>query len=143
MLSNERSWVRLATDDVECIVRPCRPDGITQSQMLARARRGLLRCRQARSRQFGSAMFGEAAWDMLLTLYVSEVDIQTMTLSRLAQLVEAPASSALRWVDYLDAQRLVRRDDHPSDRRSSLVKLTDKGRASLKSYLTGTFEIMP
>lgn len=88
-------------------------------------------------------MFGEAAWDMLLTLYVSENDIDAMTLSHLAQLVDAPPSSALRWIEYLEAQRLVRRNPHPTDRRSLLVKLTDKGRARLESYLTETLEIMP
>jgi DNA-binding MarR family transcriptional regulator len=138
VLSNEKTWVRPATEDVEFIV--CRPAGISQSQMLARAG-GLLRCRRARSRQFGSAMFGETAWDMLLTLYVS--DVEAMTLSHLAQLVEAPPSSALRWIEYLEAQRLARRDAHPSDRRSALVKLTDKGRASLELYLTETLEFMP
>jgi DNA-binding MarR family transcriptional regulator len=66
-----------------------------------------------------------------------------MTASRLALLVEAPQSSALRWIDYLEAQRLVRRHAHPNDRRCALVKLTDKGRANLELYLTETLEIMP
>ena len=137
MLSNEKSWVRPATEDVGFIV--CRPAGISQSQLHARAA-GLLHCRQARSRHFASAMFGETAWDMLLTLYISEAE--AMTLSHLAQLVEAPPSSALRWIEYLEAQRLARRDAHPNDRRSALVKLTHKGRAALELYLTETIEIM-
>lgn len=140
MLSNETSWVRPAMGDFDIVVRPCRREEASAATLFARAR-GLLRCRKARAHQFGSAMFAEAAWDMLLTLYVSEVD--AMTASRLALLVEAPQSSALRWIDYLEAQRLVRRHAHPNDRRCALVKLTDKGRASLELYLTETLEIMP
>jgi hypothetical protein len=37
----------------------------------------------------GSA-FGEPAWDMLLALYVSEQSAGRLTMSRLAELVEAP-----------------------------------------------------
>jgi DNA-binding MarR family transcriptional regulator len=142
MLSNETSWVRPAMGDFDFVIRARGHEEVSTATLFMRAR-GLLRCRKARAHQFSSAMFAETAWDMLLTLYVSEADVEAMTASRLAQLVDAPPSSALRWLDYLEAQRLVCRQAHPTDRRSALVKLTDKGRANLELFLTETLEIMP
>jgi DNA-binding MarR family transcriptional regulator len=60
------------------------------------------------------------------------------TVSSLANLINASKSTTLRWVDYLDSQRLIRREPHPTDRRAAFVELTEKGRGALGVYLSGT-----
>ena len=78
-------------------------------------------------------MFGEPAWDILLALYVNEPG-QRQTISRLAETANASKSTALRWLEHLERHGLVRREDHPHDRRTVFVELTDAGRGKLDFY---------
>ena len=82
-------------------------------------------------------MFGEPAWEILLLLYVSQGSAR-FTASRLAQVAGYSKATAIRWMDYLEKERLIQRRPHPTDQRSIFVELTDKGTASLEMYLTDT-----
>jgi DNA-binding MarR family transcriptional regulator len=94
----------------------------------------ILAFRRQREEVFGRAMFGEPAWEMLLLLYgVGSGQRQTVT--RLAELAQASKSTAIRWIDYLEGQGWVRRESHPTDKRSMFVELTDKGTGSVQLYL--------
>ena len=93
--------------------------------------------RRRRAQQFGSAMFGEPGWDILLILYTEE-DTNRLQVSRLVTASGSPATTGLRWLDYLESQQLVCRQKHPTDRRIELVELTDKGRTALDSYFSET-----
>lgn len=97
----------------------------------------ILSNRRRRHDIFGKAMFGEPAWDMLLLLYAIEHG-ERQTIGRLGDLAGASKTTALRWFDYLEAQKLVQRDPHPTDKRAAFVELTDKGRDALELYLSGT-----
>lgn len=110
--------------------------------VLHRRAEAMFRCRMDRKSYFAAAMFGEPAWDVLLSLYIGEPAIDAMTVSRVAPLIQMPLSSTLRWVDYLEAQHLIVRRAHPTDGRSSMIRLTDSGRTQLELYLSGTLEIM-
>lgn len=95
--------------------------------------------RARRSRIFGGAMFGEAAWDMLLALYVAEQSGARHTVSGLTDLSGVPSTTALRWLDFLEnKEQLVRRRANPTDKRVFFVELTDRGRAALDLYFSGT-----
>jgi DNA-binding MarR family transcriptional regulator len=80
-------------------------------------------------------MFGEPAWEMLLLLYALP---SRQTITRLAELASASKSTAIRWIDYLESQRLIVREVHPTDNRAVFVDLTDKGREAIRLYLSGT-----
>lgn len=82
-------------------------------------------------------MFGEPGWDMLLILYTSEHDAR-LKVSDLVTVARTPASTGLRWLNYLESQQLVARHSHPTDRRVGLVELTDKARRALDSYFSET-----
>lgn len=97
----------------------------------------LLARRRKRHSLFGKAMFGEPAWEMLLLLYAIG---PRESVSRLAELALLSKSTATRWIDYLEGQRLVRRDAHPKDKRAIFVELTEKGRDSISLYLSETLE---
>jgi DNA-binding MarR family transcriptional regulator len=105
------------------------------AQLLDRARATIAR-RRSRNGYFNPAMFGEPAWDMLLSLYVSDSCGERPTTVKLAGLVDAPLSSAIRWLSYLEKERLIERIAHPTDRRIAFLKLTQKARQALESYLT-------
>ena len=131
----------LSDDDSRLIIEPSDseplPRQTAESQVLQRLARDILANRRRRHDIFGKAMFGEPAWEMLLLLYVVESGPR-QTISRLADLAGASKSTALRWIDYLDAQRLVRRESHPTDRRAAFVELTEKARGAIELYLSDT-----
>jgi DNA-binding MarR family transcriptional regulator len=83
-------------------------------------------------------MFGEPAWDMLLALYVSEQSGPRHTIVKLVAQAAAPATTALRWLEYLDKERLVVRHSNPIDRRATFIELSDKARLALDAYYSGT-----
>ena len=94
--------------------------------------------RARRSRNFNGVMFGEAAWDMLLALYVTE-HATSHTVTGLVNLAGVPPTTALRWLDFLEKnERLVTRCPSLSDRRVYLVELTGKARDALDAYFSGT-----
>jgi DNA-binding MarR family transcriptional regulator len=106
--------------------------------LLERARQTFVN-RAQRSRFFSGAMFGEAAWDMLLALYVTEQSGARHTVSGLVNLSGVPPTTALRWLDFLEnKEQLVARKPNPVDKRVFLVELTDKGREALDAYFSGT-----
>jgi DNA-binding MarR family transcriptional regulator len=111
------------------------PDG-EELKLEQRARR-LLEDRRKRVAIFGSQMFAEPAWDMLLLLYLSGRG-RRQTQSSLCELSGASRSTAMRWIEFLSGRDLVRREDHPTDKRHNFVSLTEKGRHLLDLYLSET-----
>lgn len=105
----------------------------TPEALKAKARE-IYSLRKRRSQFFSSAMFGEAAWDMLLALYLCDEVATRQPIGALIAESGAPYSSALRWLSYLENHGLVSREPHPADRRTAFVALTDKGRGMLEAY---------
>ena len=99
--------------------------------------RALLESRRRRVAIFGPQMFAEPAWDMLLILYLSGGG-RRQTQTNLGELSGASRSTAMRWIDYLSCRDLLRREDHPNDKRRNFVSLTEKGRHLLDLYLSET-----
>lgn len=94
--------------------------------------------RRRRESVFGRSMFGEAAWDMLLALYILDQSGQRQTVGGLIRFAGTPATTAKRWLDYLTDHDLVRREPHPTDHRTDFVMLTPKAREKLDLYYAGT-----
>ena len=83
-------------------------------------------------------MFGEAAWETLLALYILDISGQRQTVGSLLHFSGTPTSTAKRWLDYLCAHELVRREAHPTDRRTAFIGLTDRARERLDLYFSET-----
>lgn len=111
------------------------PSGTKDRDVLISRARIVLNSRRLRERFFSRIMFGEPAWDILLLLYASEQSSARLTVSRLAEWVEAPPTTVARWVKFLEEEQLVKRTAHPTDRRTIFISLMDKGRTALDSYL--------
>lgn len=105
------------------------------SAELAERARKIHASRRRRFKIFGKSMFGEPAWDMLIILYMNEAMGPRLPISRLGDMADTPPTTALRWIEYLEQQGLVRREPHPTDRRSVFVELTEKGRSAMEHYL--------
>ena len=116
---------------------PDRPGPAARSALIERAKQVFV-ARRRRYRLFGKSMFGEPAWDMLLVLYITEHGGSPYTIARLTEISDASATTSLRWLDYLERQRLIVRESHPTDRRAVHVELTQKGLEVMDSYFSET-----
>jgi DNA-binding MarR family transcriptional regulator len=112
--------------------------GDNNRRLLVEEARRTFAKRAQRSRFLGSSMFGEAAWDMLLALYVTEQSGSRHTVTGLLDLAGVPPTTALRWLDFLEEDDLVTRQPSPTDRRVNYVELTDKARKALDAYFSAT-----
>ena len=112
---------------------------VDREVLLSRARKHF-RDRQLRGQYFSRALFGEPAWDSLIALYISEFSGRRLTISGLAERIDAPLSTTQRWIAYLQKEFLVGREENPGDKRTTFVLLLDKGRTALDHYFASGTE---
>jgi len=91
--------------------------------------------RDLRHKSFDRNLFGEPAWDILLTLYVIDGDRRRLSTRDLAKTANLALTTALRWLDYLEEQGLITRKANPFDRRVVYVEISEKGRVAIDHYL--------
>jgi DNA-binding MarR family transcriptional regulator len=91
--------------------------------------------RRRRIHFFEAGIFGEPAWDILLTLYGAEQVSGRQTIEQLVRWIQFPATTALRWIAYLERSGLVVRTAHPIDQRTMFIELSEEARARLTDYL--------
>lgn len=89
--------------------------------------------RRQRSHFFDDMLFGEGAWDMLLTLFAAAAENRALSLAECCAGAHVPPATALRYVSVLEQCGKVRRT---SDRRDALISLTEPGFAAMYAYLT-------
>lgn len=99
--------------------------------------------RALRRELFDQRLFGEAAWDILLALYVVDSVERRLSIAQLTTMTQVPLTTALRWLACLEGQGLISRSAAPSDQRVALIELTDHGRRILESYFTQAREADP
>ena len=132
LISDGTPWANLLSEHE--MPRRSSAEPSPRDELIARAR-AVLRTRRLRARHFNRVMFAEPAWDILLLLYLADSSEGRQTIGQLAELVETPLTTVLRWVAYLEKEHLVERKDHPTDRRIVFIRLTDKGRNALDAFL--------
>jgi hypothetical protein len=107
----------------------------TRAVLVAKAR-ALFSERKRRAQYFSPIMFGETGWDLLLGLYITDFVGGQQTTGSLVSWIDEPLTSALRWINYLEKERLISREPHPRDRRAVLIAITEKGRQKLDDYFS-------
>jgi DNA-binding MarR family transcriptional regulator len=110
------------------------PNEESSRENLLSAARFSLEARRGRVGYFSPAMFGEPAWDLLLSLYVTQADAPAPAVSSLAKAAGIAITTAFRWIDYLEEKRLIERQRSSDDGRALTVALSDYGRARLEGY---------
>lgn len=104
-------------------------------RMNAEAAREIYASRRSRDGIFGNPeLFGEPAWDILLDLYVADVEGKAVSVSSACIGSAAPPTTGLRWLGVLAEQGLVLREHDPEDQRRVLVRLTERGLAAMDEY---------
>ena len=92
------------------------------------------RDRRRRAQHLPARLLGEPAWDILLDLYVAAGREQAVSVSNACLAADAPASTALRWLQHLQAEGLVERLADETDARRHYVRLTEDGMARMSAY---------
>lgn len=110
------------------------PDSAAQSEMLRQDAARLLASRKLRGGLFDLNLFGEPAWDILLSLYVIHNDRRRMSIRALAEHCDLPLTTLQRWLEYLSQRDLVRRLPNPADQRVVYIELSEQGRAKMDAY---------
>ena len=107
-------------------VQPSLPDPQVVRQIIAN--------RQARSRFFDPALFGDPAWDMLLDLTAAHGEGAQVSVTSLCIAAGVPATTALRWLTQMVETGIFIRVPDPADRRRAFIALSDKAMAAMAGY---------
>jgi len=95
-----------------------------------------LRSIRAMRRDFFEAdLFGEAAWDILLSLYIAFHERYNMKVVAVCHESGVPDTTALRWIERLVELGHVRRRQNPRDARSTLLELAPETVAKMDQLL--------
>lgn len=90
---------------------------------LADVARAIHQHRRGRNEEFGFELSGEPAWDMLLDLFIQRVNGSRISITSLCIASSAPATTALRYIDFLEAKGAIVKFADPHDKRRSNVEL--------------------
>lgn len=96
--------------------------------------RATINGRSARRSFFDSQLFADPAWDILLELYALECEQRRVAVSELSMNAGVPGTTALRWIDRLEADGLVTRRDDQLDARRVWISLSAKGSSGMEAF---------
>jgi DNA-binding MarR family transcriptional regulator len=100
--------------------------------------RAMRRARDLRCEYFPRSMFSDPAWDVLLALYQAELAQRRMSIAGACAAAKVPSTTGLRWIQTLEASRLIQRKPDPLDRRRIFVSLTRFGSDKMCQYVQAT-----
>ena len=91
--------------------------------------------RRARGRFFNDRMFGEAAWDVMLDLYVAYHEQALISVYSLCIAAAVPETTALRHIKWLIEDGIIERFPDPNDGRRAFARLTDNARMKMDTLI--------
>lgn len=98
--------------------------------------------RRLRTRFINASMLGEPVWDMLLALYCFTARREAVSVSGLCSAADVPATTALRWIRFLEQKELIKRRHDMRDGRRKYLSLTTQGEGIMTDYLIAARERM-
>lgn len=104
-----------------------------------RLARRYLAARQRRAELLGTGLFADPAWDMLLDLFVSDVEGVRISVSSACLASGVPSTTALAWLVKLEQRGLVFRSRDSRDRRRILLRISPCAVAAVEHFLALTF----
>lgn len=95
----------------------------------------LIRARELRKQHFNADLFVDTPWDILVSLYLGELEQRQVTASQLYRAVGGAPTTCIRWTDRLIQEGLVSRIKDPGDGRRVFLELTSAARSAMQDYL--------
>lgn len=93
------------------------------------------RFRRRRDEMFPKGLFADPAWDILLDLYISEIEGKSISITSACAAACVPATTALRWLTVLEERGMIVRLDDPKDNRRSFVRITGEAVYKITSII--------
>lgn len=139
LILNAPPTPRLTTAEMGAMVQtPAPPSRSPTQEQLHKLATSMFHARKRRDQFFHPGLFGEAAWDVLLALYIMDQHGPRLTIGTVSKVADVPTATILRWLQTLEDQGLTERQPHPHDKRSALIRIAPKGRAAMEAYLSET-----
>jgi predicted transcriptional regulator len=95
----------------------------------------IYRARRDRDRVFKDDIFADPAWDILLDLFVRSARNEPISISSACHGANVPEATALRYLHALTEKKYLERIAHPSDKRSTTLKMTSLGNKLMAEWL--------
>ena len=134
---------RAVTDQTPHKVEGRRRPAPLDDRKLVLAARVAYRSRRERDQYLDADLFGEPAWDILLDLFIAQIEGRPMGVQATCFGAGVPPTTALRYVKTLEEERrLIEREAHPTDRRVFFLRLTGKGLCAMREYLRANYSLV-
>jgi DNA-binding MarR family transcriptional regulator len=117
-------------------------DATPHAEQLVAMARMIGELRHRRHKVLAPELFAEPGWEMLLGLFRAHAAGLRVTVSNLCRMSKGPLTSAVRWVDRLEALDLIVRRKSMHDARVFFVELTPEAHAQIRDYLMETWASM-
>ena len=127
---------RAITRASEAAIRMAPPalSAVIQEPASAALARSEIRRRSSRGRFFRSSLFSDPAWDILLELFSAQHEGRMVSVSSVGLTANIPQTTALRWINALEREGLIRRTDDPRDGRRTFLSLSHHGLQAMYRY---------
>lgn len=86
--------------------------------------------------RFGSDIFSDPAWDIILDLYIHNSRNQDVSVTSVCAASMVPITTALRYITVLSERGLIERTRNPKDGRSYLLRLSAAGLQAIEDFLS-------
>lgn len=97
--------------------------------------RRAIRARRMRDQFFGSGLFEEPGWDMILDLFAAELERTRVSVSSLCIAAAVAPTTALRWISKLVDAGLFERHPDPFDRRRAYMELSPQASEAMRHHV--------
>lgn len=105
--------------------------------------RAIIRARRTREQFFGTDLFSDPAWDILLDLYAARLEKRRVAVSSLCIAAAVPSTTALRWIKSLTDVGLLARAADPQDGRRVYIELAPDTALRLHGYFKAVARLSP
>lgn len=111
------------------------PPGSERSYNLVQVARILLMQIRTRDEYLPTVVFEDPQWSMILDLFIAGETGRKVPVSDLCAVSGVPATTALRHINWLEENDVIRRSSCPADRRRSYLALTEATHRRTVNYL--------
>lgn len=101
--------------------------------------RSYLAARRRRDDLIGAGLFADPGWDILLDLYVNEMEGALISVSSACLASGVATSTALSWIQKLVSRGLVIRERDRRDGRRTFLRLTTEATDAIERWINATF----
>lgn len=91
--------------------------------------------RRHREKHFASSLFADPVWDIILDLFLAEIESRPISVSSATSAANVPQTTGLRCIAMLTEKGMILRIPAPLDRRKVYLQLSPLISSSVRAYL--------